>query len=118
MELLLAGAASAVVGFVLHALPRGGEALEANAQLLEAAREGKLSTITSLVDSGLPVDARGEHGETALMVAAGAGQSAAVELLLSIGASMTLAAEKVSEAIALTPTLTPTLPKPKPKLKP
>ena len=91
MELLLAGAASAAIGFVLHALPRG-EALEANAQLLAAAREGKVSTITSLVDSGLAVDAPGEHGETALMVAAGAGKSAAVELLLSIGASMTLVA--------------------------
>ena len=91
MELLLAGAASAAIGFVLHALPRG-EALEANAQLLDAAREGKVSTITSLVDSGLPVDAPGEYGETALMVAAGAGKSAAVELLLSIGASMTLTA--------------------------
>ena len=91
MELLLAGAASAALGFVLHALPRG-EALEANAQLLAAAREGKVSTITSLVDSGLAVDAPGEHGETALMVAAGAGKSAAVELLLSIGASMTLVA--------------------------
>ena len=91
MELLLAGAASAAIGFVLHALPRG-EALEANAQLLAAAREGKVSTITSLVDSGLAVDAPGEHGETALMIAAGAGKSAAVELLLSIGASMTLVA--------------------------
>lgn len=101
MELLLAGAASAVIGFVLHALPRG-EALEANAQLLEAAREGKVSTITSLVDSGLSVDALGEHGETALMVAAGAGQSAVVELLLSIGASMTLTA---AEDVPTTPGL-------------
>ena len=100
MELLLAGAASAAIGFVLHALPRG-EALEANAQLLAAAREGKVSTITSLVDSGLAVDAPGEHGETALMVAAGAGKSAAVELLLSIGASMTLVAtEDVPVAVA------------------
>jgi len=101
MELLFAGAASAAIGFVLHALPRG-EALEANAQLIEAAREGKVSTITSLVDSGLPVDAPGEHGETALMVAAGAGKFAAVELLLSIGASMALiATEDVPSTLGL-----------------
>ena len=99
MELFVVGAASAVIGFVLRALPRS-EALEANAKLLEAAGEGKVSTITSLVDSGVPVDACGEHGETALMVAAGAGQPAAVELLLSLGASIALAA---TEGVPITP---------------
>lgn len=101
MELFVVGAASAVIGFVLRALPRS-EALEANAKLLEAAGEGKVSTLTSLVDSGVPVDARGEHGETALMVAAGAGQPGAVELLLSLGASIALSA---TEGVPTTPGL-------------
>ena len=103
MELAVVGAASVVLGFILQAVPQpGSAALEQVKQLLEAAREGKVSAITSLVDSGLAVDAVGEHGETALMVAAGAGQPAAVELLLSMGASVAACA---SESVPTTPGL-------------
>lgn len=90
MEFIAVGLASVVLGAWLRTVPQQGRAaLEATGQLLDAARHGRLSIITSLVDSGVPVDSPGDAGETALMAAAGAGQTSAVELLLSLGASVT-----------------------------
>eukprot|EP01102_Stenamoeba_stenopodia_P010724 TRINITY_DN3261_c0_g2_i2.p1 TRINITY_DN3261_c0_g2~~TRINITY_DN3261_c0_g2_i2.p1 ORF type:complete len:960 (+),score=367.40 TRINITY_DN3261_c0_g2_i2:377-3256(+) len=57
--------------------------------LVKAAREGDHTTIQSLLDKGVSIDAAGEEGQTALMSAALAGQVSTVELLLNKGADVT-----------------------------
>lgn len=90
MEFIAVGLASVVLGAWLRTVPQPGRAArEATEQLLDAAQHGRLSIITSLVDAGMSVDSPGDAGETALMVAAGAGHISTVELLLSLGASVT-----------------------------
>jgi ankyrin repeat protein len=58
--------------------------------LVEAAREGDAERVSELLASGAPfeegVDARGEHGRSALMAAAGGGHVEVVRALLAAGA--------------------------------
>ena len=80
MEFVLVGLSAVAVGAWLTGVPQPGRAArEAASELLEAARDGRVSLLTALVDSGVPVDVSGEAGETALMVAAGAGHTSAVD---------------------------------------
>jgi ankyrin repeat protein len=56
-------------------------------ELLEAARAGDLQALERLLDSSIPVDARNEHGNGALIAAVGEGREEAVRFLLGHGAT-------------------------------
>lgn len=58
----------------------------ADIPLVEAARDGDLEQVKTLIDSGVPVDSRGEDGYTALMWAARNGHLPVVRYLLKYGA--------------------------------
>ena len=51
-----------------------------------AAYEGDLTVVKLFVQAGMPVNARGEYGDTALMRAAGEGHLAIVKVLVGAGA--------------------------------
>jgi ankyrin repeat protein len=55
-----------------------------------AAIRGDTLAVAALIDAGADIDARGEHGYTALHEAVEQRQAAAVSLLLSRGASATI----------------------------
>jgi ankyrin repeat protein len=60
------------------------------APLLIAARHGQLAVVRQLLDLGMPIDARGEGGRTALHEAAAAGQLDVVRELVARGGSLDL----------------------------
>ena len=53
-----------------------------------AVRQGDLATLTRLIETGADVDAKDQHGQTGLMVAAHKGHVDLVRLLLSNGAGL------------------------------
>ena len=59
-------------------------------EFLAAAREGNPGTIAGMIAAGAPLDGQNDKGETALMIAAGAGKADAVKKLLEKGASSKL----------------------------
>jgi ankyrin repeat protein len=59
-----------------------------HAALVEAASEGRTGAVRLMLDSGFPLDARGEHGGTALHAAAYAGSAETVRFLLDRGADI------------------------------
>ena len=59
-----------------------------NTSLIEAVREGQLSTVTELLSSGIDVNEPGEQGWTALNWAAGRGDLEMVSLLVENGADV------------------------------
>ena len=63
----------------------------ANTPLHVAAIRGDVSAMTTLIDAGADIDARGEHGYTSLHEAVGQGHGTGVSLLLSRGASAHIA---------------------------
>ncbi len=71
----------------LDSLPTPAEA-ESDQDLLAACARGDLKTISRILDSGVPVDARDAQGNTALMVACRNCQLEAVRLLLERGADV------------------------------
>ncbi|MDX1501393.1 MAG: PQQ-binding-like beta-propeller repeat protein [Thermoanaerobaculia bacterium] len=81
--------------------PLAGLAQETSAgdELREAARTGDLERVRALLDEGVPVDAVNKYGSTALNLAAGAGQTAVVRLLLERGADV----ERAEEFYGATP---------------
>lgn len=58
--------------------------------LRDAARVGNAREVESLINQGVPVDARDTAGKTALMIAALNGHTAAVQTLLALGAKTAL----------------------------
>lgn len=58
--------------------------------LRDAARVGNAREVESLVNQGVPVDARDTAGRTALMIAALNGHTTAVQKLLTLGAQTAL----------------------------
>lgn len=58
------------------------------AALVEAASEGLTGVVRLMLDAGFPLDARGEHGATALHAAAYSGSADTVRLLLDRGADI------------------------------
>ena len=83
--------ASAAAAFTIGWLTPGKGALEREEAecLLSAARRGRATEVTDAVESGVAVDAAGEHGETALILAAANGHLGVVELLCSLDAAVT-----------------------------
>ena len=61
--------------------------------LREAARTGDVERVAALLDQGVPVDAVNKYGATALNLAAGAGRTGAVALLIERGADLDRAEE-------------------------
>ena len=61
-----------------------------NEQMWEAARQGDVATVTSLLDQGADVNAKFRYGATALFKAAERGHVAVVKLLLARGADATV----------------------------
>jgi hypothetical protein len=61
------------------------------AELHEAARRGDLATVRTLLDAGVPVDAKSEYGATALSFACDKGHTEVVKLLLERGADVNVA---------------------------
>jgi len=59
-----------------------------NAQLLVAARQGDLPTLSRLLDKGAAPNSRNRLGKTSLLIAAEKGQMAMVERLLAVGADV------------------------------
>jgi ankyrin repeat protein len=59
-----------------------------HAALVEAASEGRTGAVRLMLDTGFPLDARGEDGGTALHAAAYAGSANSVQLLLNRGAAI------------------------------
>jgi hypothetical protein len=57
-------------------------------QLLAAAVNGDTKTVSRLLDAGMPPDARGASGMTALHVAAATGETEVLDLLLAAGADV------------------------------
>ena len=55
-------------------------------QFFGATRAGDVEKVKGLLEAGVPVDATDKYGATALIMAAGSGQKAVAELLLSKGA--------------------------------
>jgi hypothetical protein len=68
-------------------LPRRLTAAEA-ATIVTAAEAGDADAVAVLLDVGLPIDARGGHGATALHAAAHSGSVETVTLLLARGAEI------------------------------
>ena len=64
-------------------------------QLRKAARDGNVTVITLLIDSGVPVDGKDEEGRTALSHASETGRTDTVRLLLARGGSPNATAEKL-----------------------
>jgi ankyrin repeat protein len=58
------------------------------AALVRAAERGSTSAVALMLDLGIPIDARGDDGATALHAAAYSGSAATVELLLHRGADV------------------------------
>jgi ankyrin repeat protein len=61
---------------------------EERATLVRAAERGNTEAVSLMLDLGMPLDARGRRGETALHAAAYAGSADAVRLLLERGADI------------------------------
>jgi ankyrin repeat protein len=57
---------------------------------VSAAASGDRAAVNAFLESGLSIDTRNQHGSTALMVAAGAGQTRLVEWLITGGADVHL----------------------------
>lgn len=68
--------------------PQPLPAVDRGAELHEAARNGDLAAVRTLLDAGVPVDAKSEYGATALSFAADKGHLEIVKLLLSRGAAI------------------------------
>eukprot|EP00966_Prymnesium_polylepis_P191247 4432441-Prymnesium_polylepis.1 len=86
MELAAVAAASVTMGAWLAAVPRRAQQEEGD--LRRAAQDGRTAELDALVaELGLRVDAPGESGETALILAAAEGRAESVQTLLSLGAS-------------------------------
>jgi ankyrin repeat protein len=66
-----------------------------------AVRSGEIVRLQALLDSGGDIDARDEHGQTALMVAARDGQTAAVRWLVAHGADLNHTAKYHLSALML-----------------
>jgi hypothetical protein len=56
--------------------------------LVDAAADGELTTVQSMIKRGVPVDARSHDGSTALGLAAATGQTKVVQFLVSKGADI------------------------------
>jgi ankyrin repeat protein len=61
---------------------------EVTAAWKAAVKAGDVKALDTLVDAGADVDARDEHGQTALMIAAREGHTPIVRLLVSRGAGL------------------------------
>lgn len=57
-------------------------------QWRDAVERGDLESIARQLDAGIGIDSRDEHNQTALMIAARAGQTAMVRLLVKRGAGL------------------------------
>jgi ankyrin repeat protein len=67
----------------------------------DAARLGDVDRLRCLLASGADVNARDEHGQTALMIAAGNGRSSAIRLLVENGAVLDCTAKYGLSAVML-----------------
>lgn len=72
-----------------------------NKEWKEATEQGDLERVRSLLASGMDIDARDEHGQTALMNAAHAGQLDLVRLLVEQGADLNVTAKYNLSALML-----------------
>src|SRR5262245_36063682 len=81
--------ASALVLFA--AFPALAQDLSPNQQLLAAARQGDLKTVTRLLDAGAAVDSRNRIGDTTLMIALKSGNPGIAMLAVDRGANVNLA---------------------------
>src|ERR1043166_6615195 len=70
-------------------------------ELWSAAENGDVRELTVVLSRGVDVDARNEHGMTALMRAARCGHAAAVRMLLEHGADPNVARHDKFTALAL-----------------
>lgn len=59
-------------------------------QLLDAARDGKITEVVRLIEAGLDKDFQNELGVTALMRACGSQNDEVVDYLLAVGANVNL----------------------------
>jgi ankyrin repeat protein len=57
-------------------------------QWKDAVRRGSVDQLHRLLENGVDIDARDEHGQTALMLAAGEGYTQVVEWLVARGAAL------------------------------
>ena len=67
----------------------------------EATNAGDLNRVCALLDEGADIDARDEHGQTALMNAAYRGDAELVQLLIGRGASLNCTAKYRLTALML-----------------
>jgi ankyrin repeat protein len=72
-----------------------------NAEWRSAVKAGDVAAIEVLLDAGAAVDAKDEHGQTALMNAARDGHTAVVRLLVARGAALDHTAKYNLSAIML-----------------
>jgi len=70
-------------------------------EIIALAAEGRSIDVNVLLDSGVPVDVTGPHGETALMLAAKNNRVETVAILLARGASPDLVSVRGSNAAML-----------------
>ena len=67
----------------------------------QAVTRGDVDTLRRLLASGVPVDARDEHGQTGLMLAAHRGHSDVVAALVAAGADLNVTAKYHLSALML-----------------
>jgi ankyrin repeat protein len=72
-----------------------------NARWERAVRRGDATTVRALLGTGLDVDARDRHGQTALMLAAQRGHGELTALLIEAGADLNVAAKYNLTALML-----------------
>jgi uncharacterized protein len=72
-----------------------------NKEWQQATSEGNVETIRALLDGGQNVDARDEHGQTALMNAARVGHEQVIQVLVDAGADLNATAKYNLTALML-----------------
>src|SRR3954463_4035334 len=78
-----------VGGWAAAALAQGQQAINANAELLAAARRGDVEMVRALLDKGAAINSRNRLGDTVLLIAAKNGERPMAMLALERGADVT-----------------------------